>query len=327
MTTEHTDLSDLYPADLCAGYVDASDRAARPTLLWETTLPALLHARHMLFRLRGVDGHRGTGPVDRKWERGWKDLRTDAELLRGDAAVAKDIARSMAKIDCPDSEQRTWGMAPAGAYPIVPVALGGDPCSMRYRTTEASHAAPLRVFFPLLCSSKIKVQEFAGSLADVIAALRILADHRPVELIGYGGTGFAPKDTAMGSPTKGLHDGAIFTTFPIPMDYSDLRAAALFADASIGRSIVLAMHNAMGRTRIGAPWPWEANPLHEVSIRHTKMALGLQDDDVLIPPLFGRDGIDAVRMAMIDAAARSGITIRLAGTDASAESEHHLIPY
>lgn len=325
MTTEHTDLSRYYPnSELCSGYVDVSDRSARPTLLWETTFPELLASRHQLYLRHGVNGHRGTLAVDLKWQRKWTDLRNDAVLMRGDAQIARRIDDALAIVECPPSAQRTWGMAPAGAYPIVPVALGGDPCSMRYRTTEASHSAPLRVFYPLVCSSKVKAEQFADTLAALMAGLRMLADRRPVELIGYGGTGFTSRNSWRGSRTDGQHDAGCFTAFPIPIDFGDSRGAAMFADASIGRTILIAMHNAMGRTKIGAPWPWDRSPIDEVGIRHTKMALGLQDDDVLIPPLFGRDGIDAARQAMVDAAAMSGVELTLPGAE---EPQHHLIPY
>lgn len=299
-----TPLTQVHPRSLGLNWQDVSARTGRPTILNESTLDALIHARSTL-KYEGYQPNGGAVTRD-NWQTPWSRFRPIVQQLRGADHLAARIESSLARMEAPPSTTQTWAMAPAGAYPIVPVALGGDPCSMRYRTEEATHTAPLRVYYPLICSTAVKEEQYADVLSDILGALRMLSDRRAVELIGYGGNAFSSDDVRK---ANGVQNCGQFTTFPIPIDFGDSRAAALFADVSIGRTLLMGIHFSNGRTRSSGPWPWDVPPHEPHIIRDTRAALGLAEDDILIPPLFGRSGIETVRKHLVEAAALSGIEL------------------
>lgn len=246
------------------------------------------------------------------WRRGWAgDYRTAVVEGRGDEALAKLIQTRSAKLAVGVTTASSWELAPAGAYPIVPMAIGGDPFCMRRKTESAAETAPVRVYLPLSCSCAIKPEEFAGVMADCLAAIVAMSEVRPVELVGYGSLEGNAEMTDNYGNKSGI--GAVFITVPIEYRFGDYAGLATWADVSLGRTVFFAICQDLG-TGYEGQWPWSVPPVRmaaESGFAEYRMAMGLSDEDVLIPPLYGKDGIQVARKVMMDAAAACGITIDL----------------
>ena len=221
----------------------------------------------------------------------------------GDEKLARTIQGSVATITAGSSTIPTWEMAPAGSYPIVPAAIGGDPFSMRVRSETSSDSAPIRIYLPLICSSMVSRAEFAEVITDCAAAALMLSEQRTVELIGYA---CLDATNWQGEPI-----GAVFTTCPIAFSFGDYLQLALWCENSIGRTIVMGIVTA-ANTGFDGRWPWwtvsgDANG--EYKTAQYRKHLGLTDEDVIIPPIYSTGDLEQVRKTMAKTLKASGITL------------------
>lgn len=244
------------------------------------------------------------------WSRDWSDMRADFVECRGDAAIAKQIEELTTSLAANASTTSAWTMAPAGAYPIVPIALGGDPDSMRQRIQTTSQGAPLRVYVPLTCSAGIGNKQYARLLAQVIAALRCLSERRPVELIAYAGLNLNEFEGELLAPRHSGQTGAIFMTVPIEFQYGDFSKLAVWCDTAIGRTVCMAIAHTAGEGYYGQ-WPWALFPesmgIHEL----TKQALGAGEHDLVIPSACSSGDIDRAITNIMNILKAEGIEIDL----------------
>lgn len=234
------------------------------------------------------------------WMRKWAgDFRKEVATGRGDALIADRIARGTARVAATATMLPAWEMAPAGAYPIVPAAIGGDPFSMRSRTLTASEQAPIKVWLPLTCSASVSSEEFAELLAEVQAAMVSISQCRPVELVGY---------TSLDCYLHG-RTSAFVMTCPIPSAFEDYRALAVWCDASIGRNVAMAIVYAFD-VGFAGKWGWRAGPQEPATIARMRECLGADEMDVFIPPVFGGSRETSnLRKLLSEAAARSGVEL------------------
>lgn len=303
------------------------DRAARQSLPWRlrsSQMPNGQITRSTLIEFASVEDliaardkcptkQAGLGQQPEDWAPIWSKFRK--LMLRGDQSesrseIANRIASGVARMTANVSSRPAWEYAPAGAYPVVPAAIGGDPFSMRSRTMTQDSTAPLRVFVPLNCSGAINADDYAAVLVDVLCAMLVMAERRPVELIGYG-------SLESKIDFNGDEAGGVFVTVPIPFTFLDYRTLALWTDNAIGRTVLMGMTACFGVGYEGH-WPFykrtsgykgDADPTSAPMQAAWREHMDLTDEDVLIPPLFGKDGIEQVRKRMTDALERTGIEL------------------
>jgi len=250
-------------------------------------------------------GLRETRNEGNSWTINWDTYRTMLVNGTGNETGAAAIESRVVKLSAQATTQPTWSMAPSGAYPIVPAALGGDPFCMRSRTWTESTAAPIRIYLPLQCSAALSEESYREILADCLAACRALSEVRPVELIGYGAldANYRDKHAPHNRPIC-----AFFLTVPIEHKFCDYNALANWTDRSMGRTVVMGICSGM-QTGWDGGWPWN-RPTTE-TVPQMQIALGLSSDDLLIPVPYGRDAVANVRARMQELLARSGVELDL----------------
>lgn len=122
---------------------------------------------------------------DNFYGRGWNDTRS--VMQNGDNAAVQRITNILDKVDASfrDREAVQWLPSVAGAYPVVPDFLAGNPECMRYRQPVEDDRSPIRIFVGITVSAgvNIKTAEKRGAAAAALAMR--LAEDRPVELWAY----------------------------------------------------------------------------------------------------------------------------------------------
>jgi len=281
------------------------------------SLADMAHLRDML-----PDTH--TSAKTDNWSRSWVSCSGEMVTGSGDANVADVIESAVAKISAGVTAAPGWTMAPAGAYPIVPAAIGGDPFSMRMRTEDRGESNPIRIYIPMVCSAAVKRDTFATIMAMVSAAVLAISEHRAVELLGWFGTGGkceTVRTCSKDNRTLG-NASARLATCKISTEWLDSRALSAWTEQSIGRSLWLPLDDAAtGKGESFKPWPWGGSPHSSDNIRAMREHLGCTDDDLFIPPLFGdRDVASKLVPALEKAAKSAGLDIDLSDWKAIRET-------
>jgi hypothetical protein len=213
------------------------------------------------------------------WYGSWKELSARIELNEGSSEVAQMIERSCEAAEASATFGSAWHFDVAGDYPVVPLAIGGDPMSMRRKSPKRHDGGLLTVFVPMTCSAAVQGDDFAEILALILASLRAISIFRPVQIVAY---------TALDAVIQIRKSrGAAFFKFPVSLQYSDFKGLALLADPTICRNGVM---NLLFAHKAGyqGQWPWNFQPDTERSHKLQREALGVAAEDVYIPPLFGR---------------------------------------
>lgn len=278
------------------------------TLLIRCESPAALAAACDHANTRELSGYNEMVGRD-GWALPWTKLKKDFRAGRGDAGIADQIAAKVRTVTAGATTTSGWEMAPAGAYPIVPAAIGGDPYSMRRRTAHASEQAPVRIFLPLTCSAGVSMTAYAELMSLVVAGCVAISETRPVEMIGYVGL-----DCAKGPARQNMNttEGAFFLTVPIATEFADYSALALWCDPTIGRTAGIGLARSI-QCGFRGRWPWEESPTQASVIAQFREALECDTDDMLIPPAFGAEGeLKALRDRLVAMAEQSGVTLNFA---------------
>jgi hypothetical protein len=164
---------------------------------------------------------------------------------------------------------------------------------MRYRTTHASEAAPVRIWVDLCCSTAVDKTNFAKVMAVLASGVIAIAEHRPIELMAFA---------ALGWPSSS--GDAWIITSPIDVQSLDARSLAVWCDPSVGRTAILPLHTACGGSSYDKPF---GPGTGENRIKRIRAILGVEPDDIVLPPLFGADGQQAIAKRMVELMVKTGV--------------------
>lgn len=138
-----------------------------------------------------------------------------------------------------------------GAVPNIPAFLAGHPQCMRRRQRTMKHSAPLTIIMELTSSMGIKKELILQRGIVLLALVRMLVVHRPVEL--WVGT------TLSGS---GHTATALWQIDTAPMDLA--RAAFQIADTSMSRLFGYAMAESLVDKHLGGTWHYTPEQITEI---------------------------------------------------------------
>lgn len=202
---------------------------------------------------------------------------TDAarRLREGDAKGAAEARALVDKIAvAAETTRRTWAMGVAGAFPVVPAYLSGNPVNMRRRVSVRTENAPLRIWIGLTVSCGTDRPALRGRAIGAMALALALSTHRHVTVMGFAGMG-------------GAKDGsANFVTVPLPVDADMAGVFGALADPVMARYTAFHLHCTKGGSP-GIPWPWDEAPrtseTGETSANeNVRDAIGAAPDDVIL---------------------------------------------
>jgi hypothetical protein len=214
---------------------------------------------------------------------GWwgEDLKAALKHARlGDATLVPEAEKLVEQfmLDAPEVTRNCWQPSPCGAYPIVPEALAGIPTSMRRQNQVADDRAPIRIIVDLTVSAGIDHETIRERGAVLLAFVMMASKTRQLSLEVI--TGLDCNDAS----------GAL-AVVPINTQPLDLAGAcnALTSTAFFRRL----MYNCSYRKiEAGGGWAFgrpESNNSRCTHALCTRKALGLEDRDLLIGPLFMTD--------------------------------------
>jgi hypothetical protein len=204
--------------------------------------------------------------------RDWKAVQK--LQAHGDPEAVKRVTKILDQIDVSfrDREKDAWVPGVAGAYPVVPEFLSGEPECMRHRQPVTDDRSPLRIYLGICVSAGVSI-ETAQKRGAAVAALALrLNEERPVEL-------WAVADMKCNGKT-------ILVSFRIPTLSASANeiAFALGAIESLRRIGFGVIADLSGATNGGCiQWAWDGNPSSEKHLRSLRQALRLNEGDVLLP--------------------------------------------
>lgn len=109
--------------------------------------------------------------IVRKAEIGDNDLVAESEIFLSQLEDQVPMSRGWRNID-----------DVVGAVPNVPAFLAGHPQCMRRRQRVARDSAPIAIFMDLTSSGDIRARDVQRRGTVLLALVRLLVEHRPVEL-------------------------------------------------------------------------------------------------------------------------------------------------
>lgn len=145
-----------------------------------------------------------------------------------------------------ETTRRTWAMGVAGAFPVVPAYLSGNPTNMRRRVSVRTESAPLRIWLGLTTSQGTERSAMRGRAIGAMALAIALSSHRHVTVMGFIGMG-------------GAKGGANFVTVPLPVDSDMAGVFGALADPVMARYTGFHLHVINGGSGM-IPWPWGQRP-------------------------------------------------------------------
>lgn len=211
-----------------------------------------------------------------EWSGNMKLAQAHAALWQGcDEAVVRRAERLLQQIDdfCPELPGGVWDAGVCGVMPLVPAYLAGSPVCMLARQETMTTASPVRVFASVCASAGLSASELESRGVAILALCRKLSAVRPVELHLFAEMG----DSGIG----------LFPTIQLDTSPLDLPTAtyALTHPAFL-RKLCFAwagQHQWQGR------WAWGMSPSSQQAQAKTREALGLEEQDLLIPGAFNND--------------------------------------
>lgn len=211
-----------------------------------------------------------------EWSGNMMLAQAHAALWQGcDESVVRRAERLLQQIDefCPELPGAVWDAGICGVMPLVPAYLAGSPVCMLARQEIQTTASPLRVFASVCASGGLTPSELEARGVAVLALCRKLSAVRPVELHLFAELG----DQGIG----------LFPTIQLDTSPLDLPTAtyALTHPAFL-RKLCFAwayQHGWHGR------WAWAMSPTSKGAQAKTRAAIGLEEQDLLIPGAFSED--------------------------------------
>lgn len=199
------------------------------------------------------------------------------ELVRsGDESLVARSEATLAKIEDQIPVSRGWRNIDdvVGAVPNVPAFLAGHPQCMRRRERTMRDTAPLTIFMDLTSSMSISKEKILNRGITLLALVRLLIEHRSVELW----VGSSLGDTIRGKVVTCTTGWRIDTA---PMDLA--RAAFQIADTSMSRLFGYATCEMMVDQHLGG-----FGDRHDRNSEQLRQVAGWHEM-LYIPPIFHSD--------------------------------------
>ncbi len=161
-----------------------------------------------------------------------------------------------------------------GAIPNVPAFLAGHPQHMRRRQRTARENAPLTIYMDLTSSAGIDAEDLTKRGVVLLALVRMLVEHRPVEL--WVGT------------SKGRSGASGTVAWKIDTAPLDLaRSSYHIGAAAMARGFGYGVDNANHKT--GGAWPFNDFEKHKLTAK-ARLQEAMDCGDMLyIPPIYYTD--------------------------------------
>lgn len=214
-------------------------------------------------------------------------VRTAEEALRltreGDLSAVEKADRLLSEMNyTPQTARRGFVLDVAGAAPVTPVYLSGNPLNMRRKIRIKDEYAPIAIVYDPTCSAAISADKIFQRGITVLALLRALSEIRPVEL--WVATGLGAQDWfKLRSPwtrnerVKGFWLATRVETAPLDLAH----AAHFLTHAAHVRGIGYGLCHAMGS---GGSWPHQDFTTVQKNFRAICLASFLHVSDVLAIP-------------------------------------------
>lgn len=207
-----------------------------------------------------------------------ENMRRKSET--GDNSLVKESDRFLTMIEDQIPVSQGWRAIDdvVGGVPNVPAFLAGHPMHMRRRVRVAKESAPLTVFADLTSSASISAKDVGRRAVVLLALVRLLVEHRPVEL--WVGT------------AKGMGRGSGCAAWRIDTAPLDLaRSAYHIGSAAMARGFGYGMTDSLFRT--GGHWPFHSFEMHKrTAVERLRGVFGF-GDVLYVPPIFEADPLVA----------------------------------
>lgn len=197
------------------------------------------------------------------------ELRRCAEL--GNERLVAEADKFLAEIEDQVPMSRGWRNVDdvVGAIPNVPAFLAGHPQHMRRRARVARDNAPLTMFLDLTSSAVIDAATVQRRAVVMLALVRMLVEHRPVEL--WAGIG------------QDVGRGAGYVAWRIDTAPLDLaRAAYHIGAAQMARRFGYGLNSVLNGA--GGHWP-HRDPAHTRKHGEQDMRAVFETEMLVIPAL------------------------------------------
>jgi len=194
----------------------------------------------------------------------------------GDPALVAESEKFLNSIENLVPVSRGWRNYDdvVGAIPNIPAFLAGHPQCMRRRQRVAKENAPLTIYMDLTSSAAIEAKTVQRRGVVLLALVRMLVEHRPVELwVGI-------------SKGRGGLSGTVawkIDTTPLDLARSSYHIGATMMARGFGYGIDDAVH------QTGGSWPFSSHDLHCRTAKARLMEAMDVQDMLFVPPIFVTD--------------------------------------
>jgi hypothetical protein len=235
------------------------------------------------------DGHRRNG---------WNPFANDSwtgesreacvrKAMQGDQhLVAKAeglLERVYAEIDSPRAE---WARSVGGAYPVVPEALMGLPDPMRRRVQTTDNRAPLRIVMDLTSSAIFTAETLRQRGITYLALTMALSNERAVELWGFAALGGFVRRS--GGIVRGA-GGALWRIVQAGAPVDLAVAGNALSSTGLVRGAAYGVIGREAHNKDIGDWAFCQPDDRGRYVQQARAALGLDPQDVFVPPAFMGD--------------------------------------
>lgn len=203
----------------------------------------------------------------------------ERKVVVGDNELVKESEKFLREIEDLAPVSRGWRNVDdvVGAVPNIPAFLAGHPQCMRRRERVMKQTSPLVIYMDLTTSASISAEDVQRRGVVLLALVRQLVEHRPVEL--WVGTSLGTySDSVLSCTTAWRIDTA-------PLDLA--RAAFHISATSMARGFGYGICQSV----LGSGGNWPLND-HELHCRTAKARLGAAfpgQEILYVPPVYGTD--------------------------------------
>ena len=226
--------------------------------------------------------------VGGSWAGGGGFQKFMACITTGDNSLVEESDKHLAMIEDQVPMSRGWRNVDdvVGAVPNVPAFLAGHPQCMRRRQRAMRDTAPLAIYMDLTSSAGISAKDVQQRGVVLLALVRLLVEHRPVELwVG----------TSLGAGHRYGGQAAVTATVAWRIDTAplDLARAAYHVSAT-------AMSRGFGYNIIHAElsmphgsWPFDNFGLHTQTAPARLGQVFAGQELLYVPPIYLNDSMTA----------------------------------
>lgn len=227
-----------------------------------------------------------------RWDHSWlgesaKD--TARKIQQGDDALVSQAQALLDKIEHGGLEVPTthWEPSVAGAFPVVPSFLAGQPDCMMEMRAASDTRAPVRILVDLTSSGGISAEALHARGVALMALAMLLSAERPVDLRAA-----VALDNGRGRSANRGMSAAVFRIETAPLEF----ATACYALTSQGVARGVGYNWLNVNAGAEGAWAWCDNPAHPLYEKLSRAAFGLGPDDIYIGPVHSdyRDWLNPV---------------------------------